>query len=52
MEPAGTEALNSEQKVFHAQLTQAVGKLNEASDLVMRITESKRPLGKLLRFPL
>ena len=36
MEPAGTEALTSEQKVFHAQLTQAVGKLNEASDLVMK----------------
>jgi len=35
MKPAGTEALDDEQKVFHGQLYQAVEKLNEASALVM-----------------
>ena len=35
MQPAGTEALNSEQSVVHEQLYQAVVKINEANDLLM-----------------
>jgi hypothetical protein len=36
MQSAGTEALNNEQKIFQAQLSQAVERLNEANILVTK----------------